>query len=225
LETEADKEYKMTSSGYRKFVTEHFELLFDCGKIGLDYQPGHAHSDVLSFELYSNNCPFIVDTGTSTYENNSRRHLERSTGSHNTVQVGKFEQNEIWASHRVGRRGKITLKKDTPIEVIAEYTGYCRGDYIHRRTLNITSLSVVITDEVFTHSSNSSTAFFHFHPDVIVSIISENELKTSFGKMNFEGSGKLLLKEYFHGPEFNKLISSKVAEVEFQSQLRTTILF
>ncbi|MEG2556749.1 MAG: alginate lyase family protein, partial [Odoribacter sp.] len=60
-------------SGYRKFEDEKFEFVFDVGKIGPDYQPGHSHADTFSFELHINGRPVIVDTGTSTYEANAVR--------------------------------------------------------------------------------------------------------------------------------------------------------
>ena len=57
----------------------------DIGKIGPDYQPGHAHADTFTFCLYFKNTPIVVDTGTSTYNIGKRRDKERSTMVHNTV--------------------------------------------------------------------------------------------------------------------------------------------
>ena len=77
--------YTLKESGYRKFLIDNFEMVMDIGKIGPDYQPGHAHADTFTFCLYFENTPIVVDTGTSTYNIGKRRDKERSTMVHNTV--------------------------------------------------------------------------------------------------------------------------------------------
>ncbi|PYY12630.1 MAG: heparinase, partial [Acidobacteria bacterium] len=62
-------------------------LIFDCGPLGPDYQPGHGHSDVLSYELSLHGQRVVVDTGVSTYEPCAERRYERSTAAHNTVRI------------------------------------------------------------------------------------------------------------------------------------------
>ncbi|MEM7468273.1 MAG: alginate lyase family protein [Pseudomonadota bacterium] len=81
-------------------------LLMDCGAIGPDYQPGHTHCDMLSFELMFDGERIIVDTGVSGYEPGPEREHERSTAAHNTVQIDELEQSEIWGAFRVGRRAR-----------------------------------------------------------------------------------------------------------------------
>ena len=68
-----NKKIILSDSGYRKFKNNKFELFVDVGNVGPSYQPGHAHSDTLSFILYVNNKPVFVDTGVSTYEKNQKR--------------------------------------------------------------------------------------------------------------------------------------------------------
>ena len=98
------RENELSDSGYRKFESDNYELVFDIGEVGPTYQPGHTHADTLSFELHINNRPIIIDTGTSTYEVNDIRFYERSTRAHNTVTINGENSSEIWAGHRVGRR-------------------------------------------------------------------------------------------------------------------------
>ena len=85
---------KLSESGFRKVKKKKYELFIDLGNIGPDYQTGHSHADTFSFELVLNNIPIVVDRGTSTYENNLIRNVERATESHNTVNVEN--QSEIW---------------------------------------------------------------------------------------------------------------------------------
>ena len=66
---------------------EDIYLIANIGKIVANYQPGHAHAGTFSFELSLFKERFIVNSGISTYENNSIRALERNTLSHSTVCV------------------------------------------------------------------------------------------------------------------------------------------
>lgn len=111
----------LKESGYRKFVGRNYEVIADVGRIGPDYIPGHAHCDALNFVMYVDGCPFIVDTGTSTYESGERRNLERSTFSHNTVSFGNYEQSEMWGSFRAGRRVIPSIEYDTKDYLSASY--------------------------------------------------------------------------------------------------------
>jgi len=100
----------MCDTGYatiRDNIARSF-LIFDCGPLGPDYQPGHGHSDVLSYELTLQGQRVIVDTGVSSYEQGPERYYERSTAAHNTVRVDGLEQAEIWGGFRVGRRPAVS---------------------------------------------------------------------------------------------------------------------
>ncbi|HND89705.1 MAG TPA: alginate lyase family protein, partial [Saprospiraceae bacterium] len=94
----------LSASGYFRPDSVVYTLIADAGPVGPDHQPGHAHSDTLSFEMSVGEEPFLVNTGISTYEKNGRRHYERSTAAHNTVTINDCEQSDTWSGHRVGRR-------------------------------------------------------------------------------------------------------------------------
>ena len=104
-------------------------MIANIGKIVANYQPGYAHAGTFSFEL-SFKERFIVNSGISTYENNSIRALERNTLSHSTVCVDNQNSTEIWSSFRVARRPEIFRKKvihndksDT-LNISASHDGY-----------------------------------------------------------------------------------------------------
>jgi hypothetical protein len=83
------------------------ELLFEHGPIGPDEQPGHGHSDALSYELIWEGAPMVTDTGVTTYDANGVRAFERSARAHACVTVAGEGADEIWASFRVGARGRV----------------------------------------------------------------------------------------------------------------------
>lgn len=105
-------------SGYFRYEGDNYSFFGDAGQIGPDYIPGHAHCDMLNFELFANGQPMIVDTGISTYEVCEQRHYERSTAAHNTVQLGDVEQSEIWSAFRVARRAKIIERSAQELSLI-----------------------------------------------------------------------------------------------------------
>ena len=118
------KDIKLNDSGYRMFKNRKYELLMDMCDVKASYQPGHIHSDTYSFVLYTNNKPFIVDTGTSTYEKSQRRQIERSTSAHNTVTIGNFEQTEVWGGFRVAKRAKIVSFNESDNFFSSSHDGY-----------------------------------------------------------------------------------------------------
>jgi uncharacterized heparinase superfamily protein len=114
-------------------------LVLDVGDACPDDLPAHAHADCLSFELWVDGRPVIVDTGTSTYEPGLRRAYERSTAAHNTVEVDGTNQTEVWGTFRAGRRARGTLltaeDDGTVVTVVASHNGYRHlpGSPIHHR--------------------------------------------------------------------------------------------
>lgn len=82
-------------------------LSIKAGPVGPDYQPGHTHCDLLSYEWLVEGQPVIVDTGVYQYQPGEMRRYVRSTAAHNTVAVAGAEQSEVWGEFRVGRRAQL----------------------------------------------------------------------------------------------------------------------
>jgi uncharacterized heparinase superfamily protein len=169
-------------SGYaiiRDFGCRSF-LIFDCGRVGPDYQPGHGHSDVLSFELSLHGQRVIVDTGVSSYEQSPQRHYERSTAAHNTLRIDGVEQAEIWGSFRIGRRPSVSTIKSRELEgsqfVQGAHFGYKHLGVIHSRAiLRLPTNAWVVVDRVSGSRRHKVESFLHFHPDIDVKPISETK--------------------------------------------------
>jgi uncharacterized heparinase superfamily protein len=108
-----------TWTGVRTFVEEGFvaarigdaHLAFDCGPVGADHQPAHAHCDVLSLELSHRGARVLGNRGTLAYGDGADRQISRTTASHSTLQFDDEEQVEIWGAFRVGWRGKPILEE------------------------------------------------------------------------------------------------------------------
>lgn len=212
----------LSESGYRKHVAERYELLADVGNIGPDYIPGHAHADTLSFEMQIDGRPFLVDTGVSTYEKNHRRQLERSTAAHNTVQVADDEQSDIWGGFRVGQRARAYILMDSSLVLCAAHDGFHTYKARHCRQWEFDKSSVTITDTIEGAGQLPAKAYFHFHPEVEVSV-KGSSVVTNIGNLSFQGARKLELTPYFYAPSFNKLDQASLVIVHFYRNLFTSI--
>ena len=67
---------------------DEWEFFFKSGIPCPKHLGAHAHSDLLSFELYKKGKPIFISAGTSVYENCAQRNFERSGQSHNIMQLG-----------------------------------------------------------------------------------------------------------------------------------------
>lgn len=209
--------------GYRKVEKGNYELLLDVGNIGPDYIPGHAHSDTFSFVLYREGKPFIVDTGTSTYETCERRLTERRTAAHNTVQVDGTEQSEVWSSFRVAQRAYVRDLVETADSMSAWHTGYERIGARHGREFTFTDEVIVLRDTVTSRKEHSCRAFLHFHPDVQVTLEADRVVADGVS-ISFSGASHVQLDEYLYAPQFNVLMPAKRVSVLFDHTLMTSIL-
>ena len=99
----------MSDSGYISLQTDLGKMIIDVGNIGIDYNPGHAHADSLSFELSINSKRFFVNSGTSTYSRSKLRNFQRSTKAHNTIEVNHTNSSDVWDIFRVGALSLIHI--------------------------------------------------------------------------------------------------------------------
>jgi uncharacterized heparinase superfamily protein len=120
-------------------------LAVDAGSNGQNGNGGHAHNDILSFELYTQGQTWIADPGTFVYSADyNARNFFRSTGYHNTVKVDGTEQlpfsnHELW-SLKANVSPQVTLWEvgDQGVRFEAEYYAYARlpKPVIHRRSID-----------------------------------------------------------------------------------------
>ena len=126
-----------------------YVVLAKTGEIGPSYQPGHAHADTWTFELWKDGAKAVTDTGCSTYVPGAVRSYERGTRAHNTVVVDGRDSSEVWASHRVGRRFDLAG---------------------HRRAFSLTEEGLSGVDEVGGRGVHDVEIRFHLVPGAAVEV-------------------------------------------------------
>lgn len=159
------------SSGYLRLEIGDAVCLFDAAPIGPDYQPGHAHSDTLSFELSSQGRRLIVNSGTSTYEESAQRSSERSTPAHNTIAIDGLDQSELWGAFRCARRARpfdVRFEQlGDCVRAEARHDGYRRlsNPVIHRRSMRLAPGLLEIHDCLEGTGFHKADIYFHLHPE------------------------------------------------------------
>jgi hypothetical protein len=118
-------------------------LAFDCGPPSPRFLPPHAHADGLSIQLWVGGRPFVVDSGTFTYEAGADRDWFRGTRAHSTVAVDGRDQFEPWRAFRAGPFPDVRLTSVDPLA--AELRA---GGLVHRRRIRWTRSELLVEDEL-----------------------------------------------------------------------------
>lgn len=212
----------LKSSGYRRFNSKTYECIVDCGAIGPDYQPAHGHADALSFILYANKKPFLVEPGTSTYQIGDKRNFERSTSAHNTVVVRNTNQSQVWGGFRVGSRANVTIHEENESSLTSSHTGYSKKfNVIHNRHFNFWESEIIIKDTI---DSETGIAYFYIHPSMQPFLVNSLTVAVAeVGEIKFEGAGDVVIADYEYAIGYNRYSIGKRIEVRFTNTLKSSI--
>ena len=213
----------LRESGYFRYTSGRFDLVADVGAPGPSYQPGHAHCDMLTFDVCWDERPVVVDTGTSTYEPGPRRSLERGTAAHNTVQVGEYEQSETWAAFRLARRGRVVASRPTDSGFQATVRAFPNAWTTLQRTWDWNAEECRVLDRVIEGLGHGGTcrARLHFHPGIELTGC-EQAWRADGLSIGFRGAKSVRAVDFEYAPEFNRRVSSTCLEIEFVDELETT---
>jgi hypothetical protein len=212
---------ELGDSGYAKLKGRDWELIVNVGEMQPKFQPGHGHSDILSFCLWRANEQIVVDPGTSTYTNSERRNLERSTPAHNTVSIENTNQSDVWGSFRVASRAKCKLLHKSSTEIVAEVR---YKENIHRRHFLKTEEGLKILDTVITKSKTdmpASASILFGNPYDFVN----NKNILSSRSFTFYSSCSFDISSAEYATEFNHLITTKKITIPFTNSLQTGFTF
>ena len=133
-------------TGYAVWRRGGVWLAFDCGPPSPPYLPAHAHADALSFQLWLDGAPVVVDPGMPTYEQGAERDWFRGTRAHSTVSIDGRDQFELWGAFRSGPLPKVELVDAAPglfearLETAAGVT--------HERSIAIGDARIELEDRV-----------------------------------------------------------------------------
>ena len=167
------------SSGFVYYKKEDIYLIANIGKIVANYQPGHAHAGTFSFELSLFKERFIVNSGISTYENNSIRALERNTFSIQLfVSITKILQKSglvlgLLEDLEIFRKKVIHNDKSDTLNISASHDGYrhLKGKPIHTRDWFLKENKLTVTDQIFRKGLHNIKIVFPLNPKVRIKML------------------------------------------------------
>ncbi|TRZ88382.1 MAG: heparinase [Methanosarcinales archaeon] len=188
-------------------------MLIDCGPVGPDYQPGHAHCDTLSFELSLNGRRVVVDSGCFQYEGGPIRKYNRGNAGHNTVTIDGENQSEVWGAHRCARRArpiyaKLEKRNDGSLYFEGAHDGYKRltGRPIHHRRIRWFDNGIDIDDWIEGKGQHNIESRLHIHPDLSADL-KDNSVEVVEGRQRYMTifpltTGLVEIKDGWYCPEF-----------------------
>ena len=166
---------------------EKWELFFKSGVSSPKHIAAHAHSDILSFNLFKRGKPFFIEAGTSIYEKGFIRNYERSALAHNMLQLALIKRKlideqinwiepvEVWDSFRAGRKAEPLMRKSGKSDNGSLWTKgshnvYRRLGVDHQRNLELTVENsnqtwFRLSDQVQCEDSMYWRQIWHLGPD------------------------------------------------------------
>jgi uncharacterized heparinase superfamily protein len=186
----------LAASGYVRAALDAACLICDCGPVGPDYLPGHAHADTLSFELSLGEQRVFVNSGTSRYGADAERQRQRGTRAHNTVTINGVDSSEVWAAFRVARRAHGTLRRASAagdaVVIEGSHDGYHRlaGRNEHSRCWTLAAGSLRIDDRIAGRFASAESRLF-LHPQL--------QAQTAAGRVSLSLAGREIASVSFEG--------------------------
>jgi uncharacterized heparinase superfamily protein len=221
----------LADSGYFGYRSGGDSLLLDCGPVGPDYQPGHAHCDTLSFELCVAGRPVVVDSGVHEYAAGPRREYDRSTRAHNTVMVDDEEQSEMWGALRVARRAqplfaRLDAWSNGLLHFHGGHDGYHRiaGRVTHEREFFMHEAGRwEVRDHLRGRGRHRIRSFIHLHPDCAVERATGGQWRIAMSagpRLSFAPfGGTVRLEQGCYSPGFGLRIANPVLVIEQEGPL------
>ncbi|MBF0406550.1 MAG: alginate lyase family protein [Candidatus Riflebacteria bacterium] len=164
-----------TDSGYFVFKNKNTYFALCAGEPGPPHQPGHAHCDILSYELSVFGNRLVVDTGCGSYQNRLTRILCRSTSAHNVPMIEGTEQSDAWGEFRMGKRAKVISQKHFPDKNLF----LCRfsdiSNNVFERKVTYSEEAIKISDSLLQRASSGNfVSIIHLAPGWTAKIIDQD---------------------------------------------------
>lgn len=199
----------------------------DHAALGFGSICAHGHADALSFQVFYEGKPVLIDPGTYIYHCDlPSRNAFRETRNHNTVCVGNKNQSEMLGPFLWGRKANATLdecrEENGGVRLVMTQDGY--QPIIHKRTITFDGNRVLmITDELSAEAD--AEASFLFEP----SLIPEREgavLRAGNMTLRFSASPESIQSHAFEvSSVYGKKERTAGVRVAFRKQLTTEIRF
>lgn len=212
--------------------------IIDAGDNGQDGNGGHAHNDVVSFELSFQGRDLVIDPGTGWYTYDpGLRNLYRSTAMHSTLMIDKQEQNRIPKASN----GLFWLFPDARPNIVswstsddvdrfsAEHRGYhrLRHPVIHRRSFCIDKKrhSLAFTDECIGIGVHDFDWNFIIAPEWSAHIEKQNTVRLDsaglHSTLRFPLECHAIIRDIAVSPSYGEFVNSVAVSLSYRGECRS----
>jgi uncharacterized heparinase superfamily protein len=207
------RSFAYPSAGYFGRRSGGDYLVIDCGRIGPDALPAHAHGDILSFEWSVGGQRIIVDPGVYEYFQGPRRAAARSAASHNTLCFEGADQADFFGAFRCGRRPEVkVLRREIDDErLILEGTHDGFGRFgAHVRRFEAEGRKLTITDRIEAEPNRRATIGFLVHPEVRIDRLGEAmTLSGGQKRVSVRSTAKIVAEDAVWHPDLGYELATK----------------
>lgn len=196
------------TSGYVVVKGGQFYFITRCGPMGMKGTGGHAHNDILSFELYDSG-DVVVDPGMPCYTScPEKRNFYRSTAMHNTVMVDGIEQNkitnELFKLFEEVRGTHIRVRRDRDTTVVEGEYKLHRAGIVHKRSFRIRpSTGEVRIEDVVLGSGTHAVQLFFITPHR-PELVKSNRVKVGNHVITYPNGWEALVEKTAISPAYGK---------------------
>ncbi len=208
-----------TSSGFYRRSWGPWTLLWNAGGTGLGHQVGHLHADALAIELSLGDERVLVDAGVGTYTIGPDRDYSRSTAAHNTLTIGADDrdQYELWASHRIGGRARVTVDSASPQLLRGQVRGY-QWPVSHHRSIEWKHGVLRCHDSLSSSETPATLRYFMPATFTLAPIVGGFRVTTARGQ-NFTITGPTNLRWQHHDAPGWSAIARKSPRIALSARL------
>lgn len=144
----------LRESGHVVLRSRRDQVVVDCGALCPGHLPAHAHGDALSFVMWADGRPIVVDRGAFAYTGPDRTRF-RATAAHSTVEVDGEDQCVFWGDFRASLLPRVEPPQvracDGITVVESSHDGYrrLRDSVVHHRALLwVPERGVIVVDRL-----------------------------------------------------------------------------
>jgi hypothetical protein len=193
-------------------------LLIVAGPKGQSGRGGHAHNDILAYELSVRGCDLIVDPGTFVYTGSpTERNRFRSIANHSTLHWPGIEPCSL-------DRGLFSLQEEGRLEVedcvldesCDAFVGVYRyAGHFHRREVRLWKATEKV--EVMDRCSTSGAVLTFVCAPGIEPVIDGDSCRIGEATFTFENAGDMVIEPSDYSPAYGRRVSNKVLRVTVQT--------
>jgi len=203
--------YIYDDAGRFIWKNENLYMILVAGPKGQGGNGGHAHNDILSYELNVDGYDIIVDPGTFVYTGNPKeRNYFRSVKNHNTLCWKDLEPCSLHEGlFTLREKGKLKVDSITDSKSITTIVGFYEyGERFHKRSISVDAIDRIITvDDECSHLE--AMINFNISPGRKINQ-KDSEIFIDSIRIKFDGISSFSVEPSYYSPAYGKKQDSKI---------------